>query len=387
MRRPSPPDELKRLAVAEAIAREWNAASVGYAVVHGLEHYPAQLGRDLDIVIQPESVGPAVALAIKGGREHGFDTVLFRWSHWGLYQLALLNRDSSLALPLDLLCTTRVWRAKWVRIVDQPLLDQLIAGDGRIGPFSVSHAGRFLKSLVRPVLCGDLSRIGTAREWTPPVSLPPKLPRAHLADLLGESLIEELASGGGLGLLRPGIGPRLQHRWIRLHPFGALQSLCEAGIGRFLRSGLDPAAWLVVRSPRSRQRLVVRALEPLIRDASRLFVDVRLVADRGSPLAQFTEAVAGRRPSISEFAVTVVVDVRPSTGSESTRSPRSRFLMQPRTEVVLPDDVSATETRQTVLACLLDFLAASYSPTRFLDDRPEPDTGPSGWKVELSEPR
>src|SRR5919206_657076 len=137
------PSEQRRLALAEAIAWSWGERSVSYAVVHGLERYPLCIGRDLDVAIGRESVPRAVATAVACGRDHGFGTVFFRWSHWGLYQLALVDPAESTALALDLLCTTDVWRAKLVRLVDRAQLDRITAGGGRPrrGPLSPGGGG------------------------------------------------------------------------------------------------------------------------------------------------------------------------------------------------------------------------------------------------------
>ena len=90
------------------------------------------------MVIHRESVPSAVKIAIDVGREFGFCETLFRWSYWGLYQLALIDRKRAISLPLDPLCTTDVWKAKWIRLVDDPTLERLIGSDGRRGPFRVS---------------------------------------------------------------------------------------------------------------------------------------------------------------------------------------------------------------------------------------------------------
>src|ERR687883_390381 len=123
------PSEQRRLALAEAIASSWGERSISYAVVHGLE----------------------VATAVACGRDHGFATVFFRWSHWGLYQLALVDPAESTALALDLLCTTDVWRAKLVRLVDRSQLDRIAAGGDQLGAFRISGEGRVLQSCGRPL--------------------------------------------------------------------------------------------------------------------------------------------------------------------------------------------------------------------------------------------
>src|SRR5919197_2394801 len=172
------------------------------------EHSPSEQRRlALDVAIARESVPRAVETAVARGRDHGFGTVLFRWSHWGLYQLALLDPAESVALALDLLCTTDVWRAKLVRLVDRPQLDRIVAGDDQLGPFRISEEGRFLKSCVRPLLCGHLSRVAAGREWSLPMKPPHPIEREQLEELLGRqgaSALARVSSPGELAASLPG---------------------------------------------------------------------------------------------------------------------------------------------------------------------------------------
>src|ERR671937_2965828 len=228
------PSEQRRLALAEAIAWSWGERSIEYAVVHGLERYPVRIGRDLDVAIGRESVPRAVETAVMRGRDHGFGTVLFRWSHWGLYQLALVDPAKSVALALDLLCTTDVWRAKLVRLVERPQLERITAGDDQLGPFRISEEGRFLKSCLRPLLCGDLSRVAPGREWSLPVPPPHPIEREQLEELVGEAGASALASAASPGELTASL-QGLQPRWARAHPLGAARSIRDAVAGRVLR--------------------------------------------------------------------------------------------------------------------------------------------------------
>src|SRR5919197_550655 len=226
------PSEQRRLALAEAIASRWGEQSISYAVVHGLEQYPVCIGRDLDVAIGRESVAGAVETAVACGGDHGFGTVLFRWSHWGLYQLALVDPDESVALALDLLCTTDVWRAKLVRLVERPQLDRIVAGDDQLGPFRISEEGRFLKSCVRTLLCGDLSRLAAGREWSLPVTQPHPIEREQLEELLGREGASALAKASSPGELAASL-PALQRRWVRSHPLAAARSVRDAvAVGR-----------------------------------------------------------------------------------------------------------------------------------------------------------
>src|ERR671937_205711 len=193
--------EVFGLSLAEAMGVSWGERSVEYAVVHGLERYPMRIGRDLDVAIGRESVAGAVETAVACGRDHGFGTVRFSWSHWGLYQLALLDPEESVALALDLLCTTDVWRAKAIQLVDEPQLERIAAGDDQLGPFRISEEGRFLKSCVRPLLCGDLSRVAAGREWSLPVRPPHPVHREQLEELLGEAGAGALARASSPGEL------------------------------------------------------------------------------------------------------------------------------------------------------------------------------------------
>src|SRR5919199_1762903 len=249
------PSEQRRLALAERIAASWGERSISYAVVHGLERYPVCIGRDLDV-------------AIARGRAHGFGTALFRWSHWGLYQLALVDPAEPVALALDLLCATDVWRAKLIRLVEPPQLDRIVAGDDRLGPFRISEEGRFLKSCVRPLLCGDLSRLGAGREWSLPVTPPHPIERARVEELLGPAGASTLATGS-----LPGGPLRLQRRWARSHPLAAARGILSAVTGRVRRRFLNPAACVFVTTPEP--ELVLETAQELAQEARGMFVELR----------------------------------------------------------------------------------------------------------------
>jgi hypothetical protein len=342
------PSEQRRLALAEAIAWSWGERSVSYAVVHGLERYPLCIGRDLDVAIGRESVPRAVATAVACGRDHGFGTVFFRWSHWGLYQLALVDPAESTALALDLLCTTDVWRAKLVRLVDRAQLDRITAGDDRLGPFRISEEGRFLKSCVRPLLCGDLSRVAAGREWSLPVTPPHPIEREQLEELLGREGASALESTSSPGELATSL-PALQRRWARSHPLAAARSLRDAVAGRVRRRFLNPAACVLVTTPEP--DVVLDAAQELAREARPMFVDVR---PRALPTSQLrrTAAEVGvwRAPPVSEFVVTVVV------GRERLAGPALLHRVLPTTELALTGE----QARSVLRTRIIDFLAETY---------------------------
>src|SRR5919201_3628814 len=357
------PPERRRVALAEAIASSWGEGTIEYAVVHGLERYPALIGRDLDVAIGRENVARAVQTAVACGRDHGFGIVLFRWSHWGLYQLALVDPDESVALALDLLCTTDVWRAKLVRLVERPQLERITAGDDQLGPFRISEEGRFLKSCLRPLLCGDLSRVAPGREWSLPVPPPHPIEREQLQELLGEAGVSALArasSPGGLTAQLQG----LQRRWARSHPRAAVRSIGDAVSGRVRRRFLNPAACVFVATPEP--EVVLDAAQELTREARRMFVDLRPTEMPSSRLRR-TAAEVGvwRAPPVSEFVATVVVGRPPEQGTGLGLVHR----VLPTTVLTLTGGLSRQQARTTLRTRIVVFLAETYSPSAFLGRR------------------
>src|SRR5918911_1486667 len=334
------PSEQRRLALAEAVAWSWGERSIRYAVVHGLERYPLRIGRDLDVAIGSESVPRAVETAVACGRDHGFGTVFFRWSHWGLYRFALVDPEESTALALDLLCTTDVWRAKAIQLVDRPQLDRIAAGDDQLGPFRISEEGRFLKSCVRPLLCGDFSRVAAGREWSLPVTPPHPVEREQLEELLGREGASALAKASSPGELAASL-PALQRRWVRSHPLAAAHSLRDAVAGRVRRRFLNPAACVFVTTPEP--EVVLDAARELAPEARRMFVDVRPTELPGSRLRR-TAAEVGvwRAPPVSEFVVTVVV------GREHLAGPELLHRVLPTTELTLTSGLSRERARSVL---------------------------------------
>jgi hypothetical protein len=369
----SAPERRRRVVLAEELASAWGERNLACTVVHGLERYPERIGRDLDIVVRREDVRPAVESAVACGLEHGFETVLFRWSHWGLYQLALLDTHASTALALDFLCTTDVWRAKWVRMVDGPTLHRIAAGDGQIGPFTVSHYGRFLKSCVRPLLCGDLSRLGQGREWPLPLTLPEEVDRDDLEGLLSEQGAAALVGASSLVELRAVLsndGGGLQRSWVRSHPVAAVRSLGDATRGRILRRFLNPAAVVFVSTPSP--EVVLAAARDLTVEAKPMFLEVHAAVMPASRLVRIRDAsTAWRRPPVSEFVATVIVeDSRQARWQSCSR--RLHFL--PTARLPLPNGLSRDEVRDQLRVFLVDFLARAYSVAPFLA-RELPDGG------------
>jgi hypothetical protein len=357
----------RRVDLAEAVARAWGEEGILYAVVHGLEAYPWAIARDLDVVLHRRDARRAITAAVAVGREHGFGTVLCRWSYFGLYQLVLIDPERSTALPLDLLCTTDVWRAKWIRLLDATDLARLVAGDGWLGPFRVSHEGRFLKSCVRPLLCGDLSRFGPHLEWPLPVRVPKEVDEPLVRGLLGREGLQALGAHSAAALAERG-GDRgaLQGRWVRRHPVQALRSVSAAIVGRALRRSLNGAACLFAHT--SDSDAAFDAVKALALEARAMFIDLRPCVMPCSRVDRvFQEVTAWRSPPVSEFIVTVVF--APSRWSSQPLVVDAGLL--PTARVELPEQVSPEEVRRRLRKAMLALLATAYAPADSLGDSSE----------------
>ena len=85
-----------RYELAAAIARSWNSEGVEYAIVRGLNQRGDEVGRDLDIAISREDISQAAMIAAAVAKTHGLTTSLARWSHWGLCQVAFIDKEQRL---------------------------------------------------------------------------------------------------------------------------------------------------------------------------------------------------------------------------------------------------------------------------------------------------
>ena len=355
-----------RVSLAEEIARRWDRASIPYAVVHGLHGYPKRIGRDLDLVIHRESVPNAVKTAVDVGREFGFCEALFRWSYWGLYQLALINRKRAISLPLDFLCTTDVWQAKWIRWVDDSTLERLIGSDGRCGPFRVSEEGVFLKACVKPLLCGDLRTI--AKEFPLPVRLPETANRCLLEGALGRYGLTLLNSQTFDQLERefPKAMASLQWRWVRSSPLGAVLSARDT-IRRRLRVNLFNASDVILFRA-TNPETVMASLRDLVPVMKGMFIEIRPVFLKHSVLGRTWGSVLGwRKRPISEFMTYAVVEpsrrriARDTDCKDSLSIAGGRGAMAPDAVITVQTAARGEKLAGRLQNRILDFLAARYA--------------------------
>lgn len=70
--------------VSEEIARSLNYSDIKYSILSGIEHYPAEIGRDLDILVQEESIEGAREIILKVLNDRGWVACCISrpWASW-----------------------------------------------------------------------------------------------------------------------------------------------------------------------------------------------------------------------------------------------------------------------------------------------------------------
>jgi hypothetical protein len=66
----------ERVNITENIAIKWNEKGIKYVIAHGIENYPAKIGRDLDVIIYPKHQKFAVQIALNILQLNGWQTVI-----------------------------------------------------------------------------------------------------------------------------------------------------------------------------------------------------------------------------------------------------------------------------------------------------------------------
>lgn len=358
--------EPSRLELAEDVARAWNRERIHYSVVHGLYRYPQSLGRDLDVLMFPEDARRAIQVALATGRANGYSRSLYRWSHWGLHQLSLINETTGASLPIDMMTTTYVWRAKWIRLMNMDQLRNFIGSSSQLGPFAVSDEATFLKAGVRSLLCGSLRYF--EHEYPLPVDLERFSGRYDFLEVIGPvgARILGLESIDDLRRSYPRAMHAMQARWVARHPFDAARQAVGAAKGRVARVLRNSGDTIEIRTSRPNEALA--ALSSL-REALRVkFVDLR-VPERtpaGWSERKWGFFVRWRPRPVSEFIVTAIVsEVSPPREGPGTlvrvRHGKGRWLGSPDLVIEIHGFESVDDVRPILLESLMGFLYATYS--------------------------
>lgn len=258
---------IDKIAVLEEVAAAWNRAGITYAVAHGIDGYPATVGRDIDVLIRADQVAAGLTIAEHVLVAHGF-TVIHPPPLWGARLLASHNADwDSVWIEIHTL-TQLSWRN--VRLADTPHPSE------HWGPFQVDPWVSFSKRILHPLLDGDTQRYADRPgEWTlykgehdvvPPV----------LRSLCGAELAQQLCQAlvvGNPSLAAP-LVPRLKRAlmgrtWAKA-PVTSLRSLGNAVRRKLVR------LWAPTTP-------VVALVGPNGVDKSAILCNVATVGDRTAP--------------------------------------------------------------------------------------------------------
>ena len=125
---------------------------IPFLVLHGLEGFPDRIGRDLDTLMDQKLSDRALVEAAKV--LDGLDWLSVRPPDiWGKRLVALKSKGGG---DFDYLELHTFGALRWFVI---PLVEVSEVASHTIGPFPASYWATFMKTLISPVLAGDLSRI------------------------------------------------------------------------------------------------------------------------------------------------------------------------------------------------------------------------------------
>jgi hypothetical protein len=235
-------NKIGRVGAAEVVARAWNVQGVNYLVTHGLEGYPGELGRDLDILMDQAQAPRVLRHASRILTDLGWETVVSPPDLWGKRIVALHEQNGGFEyLELH---TTRPLRWALMRFTGA-----YESPDTTVGPFPVSAWVTFAKAVLLPLLAGDVGRFkATYLSELAEIGVTAELIADHTKPLLGTKLASQLASTTvavdveGLVVLQPAIR-RACLSWMLRHPISSLRSLRELAIVKvrriWSRSGVD----------------------------------------------------------------------------------------------------------------------------------------------------
>lgn len=196
---------LTKIELAEMIAVTLSDASIGFAVVHGLESYPQSLGRDLDILISAASIPRALAVVEKALENVQCRLMVhhrFSGDRWCFVEAP----DSTTVFEFDFISMLR-----WGPCI----LHSSPVVEGMLGPFPLDLVANFSKAVFLQLLGGSAEK-AVARMTDISSS---KENDGRLEKFLGSNLGQDMATevwkglrtgdARGLSELRPFIKRRL----------------------------------------------------------------------------------------------------------------------------------------------------------------------------------
>ena len=112
------PSIATKIEVLEQLARTWNDEGLSYSVTNGLQGYPVDIGRDLDICFHENHLQLALKLTVDYLERQGFTVLPYKlaWVYWVVaYRL---TADGSIdSIQVDLFDHLQ-WAFTW--IIDGP---------------------------------------------------------------------------------------------------------------------------------------------------------------------------------------------------------------------------------------------------------------------------
>jgi hypothetical protein len=334
---------MNKVALLERIAAEWNGIGITYSVAHGIDGYPEQVGRDLDVLIARRDIARGMDAAQRVLEESGAN-VGRPPRLWGERVIALLDGPTPDMLEVH---AVRAFTWNGSILADSPVPSE------RIGPFAIDPWVSFVKRIIMPLLAGASDRFRGApsqlalseTEWEIAWERLPPLVGAPLAT----ALLHAVAAGDVSAADRhaPALRRALALRGPTRHPAAALMLFARA-VRRKLAQPFSPCAPVValVAPPAVDREAIVRA----IAEGDRLIFTRCVVRTWGAPSR--TGALATGRPRLTRGAGTSRHWLRIASHCAHalrTTLARDRFASM-RQQLVLYD------------GCALDLLA---DPARF----------------------
>lgn len=179
--------ELK-IKIAEKIVRSWNEGSINYAVVHGIEKYPSELGRDLDVFIQRSHIPKALAFLQTTLSAENFIIKIHRTS-WGHYYIFIFNDirlESRLILEIDLIPEYQWGPAIFASKPEAKTV---------IEPFKIDPWASFIKRILLQILGGNITKLVNKPQEMSLTAAEKRAVPEKLSKIFGQQLSKELIHG------------------------------------------------------------------------------------------------------------------------------------------------------------------------------------------------
>ena len=173
---------MNRISVFERVAKQLNGDALLYSVVHGIDEYPRSVGRDLDLLMLPEQIGPAIE-AVRGVLEEMGLSVVEPPPLWGRRLVAADASGRGGMVEVHIQADLH-WRN--VRVAQRPRPSH------HQGPFPIDPWNAWSKRVLLTILSADSRRI---RERGPRLKFGQferDAARARLPGQLGRTLANRL---------------------------------------------------------------------------------------------------------------------------------------------------------------------------------------------------